>query len=103
MTAVLLITIMVCLTTFSQYLIKSALNDRQRFKLVLGVLFMAGAPLLYIKAISLKGLTSVYGLNGLSYLLVFLVSVFLLKEKAGKYHMAGILLISLGVILWNLA
>jgi len=117
MIPLVLMILMVCLTTCSQYLIKSALNSRKKFRLLskievilfstssvlLGALIMAGAPLLYIKAICFEGLTGIYGLNGLSYLMVFMVSVFLLKERTGPYHIAGIIMITTGVVLWNLA
>ena len=59
-------------------------------------------PLLYFKALEEIPLSAAYGFTGLTYVLVFLLSWLILKEKITLFHLAGIILIGTGFILWNL-
>lgn len=59
-------------------------------------------PLLYFSALRDISLSAAYGFTGLTYIIVFLFSWLLLKEKITLLHLAGILCIAGGFTLWNL-
>ncbi|MBN2051424.1 MAG: EamA family transporter [Spirochaetales bacterium] len=70
--------------------------------LMIGAASVLFTPLLYFSALKTLPLSAAYGFTGLTYLFVFLASYLILKEKITRLHLAGILLISGGFILWNL-
>ena len=107
--------LMAAMTAGGQVLIKLGLNKTRPVPglprmiracghpAVLAGLFLAlGAPLIYLKALALLGLSSVYGLNGISYFFVYAFSRFVLKEKGSLLHLAGLVLIAGGIVVWSI-
>jgi len=70
--------------------------------LIAGGLMVVFAPLLYFSALRDIPLSTAYGFTGLTYIIVFLGSYFILKEKITIFHVAGIILIGAGFALWNM-
>jgi drug/metabolite transporter (DMT)-like permease len=70
--------------------------------LIAGGASVVFAPLLYFSALREIPLSAAYGFTGLTYLIVFLCSWLLLKERITGFHAAGIILIAAGFGLWNL-
>ena len=66
-----------------------------------GGLSVAGAPVLYMYALSLLPLSTAYGFSGLSYVGVVLGSRIFLGERVTLYHISGSLVILAGFALWN--
>lgn len=66
-----------------------------------GGLSVAGAPLLYMYALSRLPLSAAYGFSGLSYVGVVLGSRLFLHERVTLYHISGSLVILAGLALWN--
>ncbi len=110
-----LMTLMAGMTAGGQVLLKLGLDAagftlsfRSLFSLMLkpkvlmGLLLALAAPLVYLKALSLLGLSSVYGLNGISYFFVYFLSRFILHEKGSSLHLAGLLLIAGGITVWSI-
>ena len=107
--------LMVILTSFSQIfikigsrkiitksgtaiLIKTFLNPY----IIIGMVFVAAAPLLYFSALSRLPLNSAFSFNGLGYIIVIILGGLVLKEHISVFHIAGGLLILCGFIVWNM-
>lgn len=112
---VLYMFIMCLLTSFGQVLVKKGINKRESNgitmrkvayfmepNLISGGLLILVAPLLYVKVLRRIGLTNAYGLNGLSYIIIYLMSLLILKEKGSFLQTLGILFITSGVVLWSI-
>ena len=110
-----LMVLMSVMTAGGQVLLKGGMRGRTRpsgplqmirFTLhpqILAGLFLAlTAPLVYIQALKLLGLSAVYGLNGLSYFFVYAFSRIFLDEKGSRLHLAALLLIAGGVAVWSI-
>ena len=105
---ILLIMFIMCLfTSTGQVMVKMGINQRKNQKIPLrnllyffephilfGGLLIIVSPLLYLKVLSLTRLSEAYGLNGLSYIIVYLMGVFILKEKGSFLQTLGILFIT---------
>ncbi len=115
MTALLQMTLMGLMTAGGQLFIKLGMKGRARpvglvemvrfclNPLILSGLFLAlAAPLVYIQALKLLGLSAVYGLNGLTYLFVYALSRIVLKEEGSLLHLAGLVFIAGGVFVWSM-
>lgn len=63
------------------------------------LLCTAAAPLLYIYALNDVPLSEAFAFNSLNYILVFISSRYLLKEKINIFQTAGVILISAGFLL----
>lgn len=113
--ALLLMTAMSLLTGTGQIFLKKGLLQETPAKgifpmiklcfrpLILGGLILALlAPLVYLRALALLGLSGVYGLNGISYFVVYGLSRFILKERGSYLHLVGLVLIGGGIALWSL-
>ncbi|MFP4179349.1 MAG: EamA family transporter [Spirochaetaceae bacterium] len=66
-----------------------------------GAAAVAGAPLLYMYALSKLSLSVAYGFSGLSYLGVVAAGRLFLGERITLYHISGSLVILAGLALWN--
>lgn len=60
------------------------------------------SPFLYIRVVALLGLSGAFGLNALNYPLIFILSGACLGEKSNSRHWSGVILISLGVVIWSI-
>ena len=106
---------MVILTSFSQLfikigsrkiitksgttiLIKTFLNPY----IIVGMAFVAAAPLLYFSALSRLSLNAAFSFNGLGYIIVIVMGRLVLKERISVFHIAGGLLILCGFMVWNM-
>jgi drug/metabolite transporter (DMT)-like permease len=78
--------------------VKSSLNA----PLIVGGVSVLIAPVFYFYALTKVGLSIAYAFTGLNYVFVFIGSWLILKEKVSAYHFIGIVLIFLGVVLFNL-
>lgn len=113
---IFLIMIAMCFfTSTGQVLVKRGINQRMvqgvtlknllyffEPHILIGGFLVLISPLLYLKVLSLTGLSEAYGLNGLSYIIVYLMGVFILKERGSFLQSLGILLITGGIILWSI-
>lgn len=103
---VLYITIMCLLTSTGQILVKKGINKGTKFYkeplIFLGGILIIVAPLLYLQVLKIIGLTNAYGLNGLSYLIIYFMSILFLKEKGNIQQTVGLLFITGGVIIWSI-
>ncbi len=110
-----LMILMAAMTSGGQVLIKLGLNKTGPAKGLRGMIFAClqpsvltglclalGAPLVYLKALALMGLSSVYGLNGISYFFVYALSRTVLHEKGSLLHLAGLILIAGGIVVWSI-
>ena len=68
---------------------------------LLGAVAVAGAPLLYMYALSSLPLSTAYGFSGLTYIGVVTGSRLFLREKVTLYHIFGSIVILGGLIIWN--
>lgn len=115
LSAFLLMILMGMMTAGGQVLIKLGMMGRERpagiftmilfclnLQIITGLMLALSAPLVYIQALKLLGLSGAYGLNGLSYLFVFAFSRIFLGEKGSILHLAGLLLIAGGVAIWSI-
>ncbi|MGL1891552.1 MAG: EamA family transporter [Spirochaetaceae bacterium] len=99
--------IMCILTSSGQILVKKGINKgNKRYYLepyiITGGLLIVIAPMLYLKVLSRIGLTNAYGLNGLSYLIIYFMSIVFLKEKGSVLQTVGIICITIGVLIWSI-
>ncbi len=67
--------------------------------LLTAVLLSGLAPLLYMKALSGLPLDEAFSFNSLSYLMILVSSLVVLREKANSWQILGILLIAFGFVL----
>ncbi len=113
MTAFLLMILILLMVAGGQTLLKKGIQaGRERGWSRLASLFhplvlLAGAmvlasPVLYVRVVAILGLSSAFGLNALSYPLIFLLSRFFLKETSNPWHWSGLILITAGVFAWSL-
>lgn len=95
--------IMCLFTSSGQVLVKKGINNKTHKKLFIssGGLLIITAPLLYLKVLKEVGLSNAYGLNGISYLFIYIMAMVFLKEKGSLFQTIGILLITIGVIIWS--
>jgi len=96
-----------CLTASTgQILVKKGINRKKPNYLDIyifaGGFLVVLSPLLYLKAVSMVGLSGAFGLNGLSYIIVYILGVAILREKGSFLQTLGILLISGGVFIWSM-
>ncbi len=61
---------------------------------------LAGAA--YIFALTRVPLNTAYSFTGLNYILVFLASWRILKEKVNALQFIGVILIFFGILIWNM-
>jgi len=113
---ILLLMIVMCLfTSAGQVLVKMGINQRKNRDMSLknllyffephiltGGFLVVVSPLLYLKVLSLTGLSNAYGMNGISYITVYLMGVFILKEKGSFLQTLGILFITGGILIWSI-
>ncbi|MFO7849565.1 MAG: EamA family transporter [Spirochaetia bacterium] len=66
-----------------------------------GAAAVAGAPLLYMYALSELTLSTAYGFSGLTYAGVVAGGRLFLGERITLYHISGSLVILAGLALWN--
>ena len=69
--------------------------------IVIGTALVLGAPLLYFSALSRLDLNAAFSFNGLTYVLVIILSRAVLKEKISIFHITGGLFILTGFLIWN--
>ena len=67
--------------------------------IIAAALCIAGAPLLYIRALGSVPLSEAFAFNSLNYILVFFTGRFILKEKVSLYQIIGVILITAGFLL----
>jgi uncharacterized membrane protein len=99
--------IMCIFTSTGQILVKRGINKAERVfylepLILIGGILIVFAPLLYLKVLIQIGLTNAYGLNGLSYIIIYFMSIIFLKEKGSFLQTVGLLLITIGVIIWSI-
>lgn len=70
--------------------------------ILLGIAFVAAAPLLYFSALSTVPLNVAFSINGLGYIVVILLGKLVLKEHISIFHITGGLLIFGGFMVWNM-
>jgi drug/metabolite transporter (DMT)-like permease len=112
--ALIFMILMTLMTALGQILLKIGVSRQKRphnvrslFFFILdlpvlgGLLLALAAPFVYLKALSHLSLGELYGLNGLSYFFVFILSRIILKERGNWFHWAGLILIALGIALWS--
>ena len=64
--------------------------------------FVALAPLFYLYALTLVDLRVAFSFTGLNYALVFLSGFWIFKERVTAWHVAGIMVVVAGVVVFNL-
>ncbi len=107
MTIVLML-LMCLLTSTGQILVKKGINRRKDNKyyrepyILSGGILVLTAPLLYLKVLSIAGLSGAYGLNGLSYIIIYIMGRLVLKEQGSFLQASGLVLITCGVIIWSI-
>lgn len=102
--------ISVLIASISQILLKKSANKTYNNKIneYLNVLVVIGYVLFVISSImsvvSLKGITISYSsiIESLSYILVPILSYLILKEKFNNKQVVGIIVIIIGIIIYNL-
>jgi uncharacterized membrane protein len=98
--------IMCIFTSTGQILVKKGINRGRIFYkepyIYLGGVLIILAPMLYLQAVKRVGLTNAYGLNGLSYLIIYFMSLVFLKERGSLLQTVGLFLITGGVIIWSI-
>ncbi len=67
-----------------------------------GSAFVAFAPLFYLYALTLVDLRVAFSFTGLNYVLVFLSGFLVFKERVTPWHVAGIMVVVAGVVVFNL-
>lgn len=111
----ILMILMCFLTASGQILVKKGINRKEekgisplnlRYfsdpAILGGGVMILAAPLVYLNVLRRIGLTGAFGLNGLSYIVVYVLGLAVLKEKGSRIQTAGIALISLGVAIWSI-
>lgn len=108
--------VIMCLFTASgQILVKKGIRRREEenistrsvhyffeSSIISGGLLILFAPLLYLKVLSMTGLSGAFGLNGISYIIVYLMGIFILKERGSFLQTLGILFITGGILIWSI-
>ncbi len=111
-----IIMIIMCLFTSSgQVLVKKGIERRGKegisplkllyyfeSHILAGGLLILFSPLLYLKVLKLTGLSGAFGLNGISFIFVYLMGVFILKERGSFLQTLGIVLITGGILIWSI-
>lgn len=69
--------------------------------MVIGGIFVLLAGAVYIFALTRVPLNIAYSFTGLNYILVFLAGWRVLKEKVNTLQFLGVILIFLGILVWN--
>lgn len=113
--AYLLMILMCLFTGAGQILVKTGIRRQEAKGLALRQLrywgqplFFAGgalvlaAPILYMQVLSRLGLTGAFGLNGLSYPLIYGLSLLFLRERGSWRQTAGVLIIFAGIAVWSM-
>lgn len=101
------------LAAYAQYLFKKnvpsfSISVQEIFKLtrnrrlMMGFVLYALSLLIYLVALSSGELSFVYPIFSSTFIFVFLISGFVLKEKINKVRIAGLVLIILGIIIISL-
>jgi drug/metabolite transporter (DMT)-like permease len=111
----LALALMVVLTTLGQVFIKKGAGElvfhrgpaalvRSFFNpnVLTGGAFVLFAPVAYLYALTALDLRVAFSFNGLSYVLVFLSGCWIFKERITPWHVAGILVVVAGVVVFNL-
>jgi len=111
----LFLAIMVLLTTAGQVLIKLAAHmmvlDKGGSGFIRSLLnryFISGAaatfaaPVFYFLALRVIPLSAAYAFVAFLYITVFFSGWFILKEKVNRYHLIGISIVFIGVIIFHL-
>ena len=80
-----------------RYFIKTFFNKY----MMLGASAVLVAPFFYIYALINTKLSVAYSFTSLIYIFVFLGSWLILKERTNQYHFWGMLLIVVGVLIFN--
>ena len=80
-----------------RYFIKTFFNKH----IMLGASAVLVAPFFYIYALINIKLSVAYSFTALIYIFVFLGSWLILRERTNQYHFWGVLLIFVGVIIFN--
>ncbi|OQY37996.1 MAG: hypothetical protein B6229_07130 [Spirochaetaceae bacterium 4572_7] len=99
--------IMCLFTSTGQVLVKKGINmgPKHGYKeifIISGGLLIVAAPILYLKVLREIGLSNAYGLNGLSYLIIYIMGMVFLKEKGSIYQTVGLIFITTGVLIWSI-
>lgn len=99
--------ILMCIfTSTGQVLVKKGINRGRKFYneplIFIGGLLIVVSPILYLQVIRVIGLSNAYGLNGLSYLIIYIMSIFFLKEKGSFFQSIGLIFITGGVLIWSI-
>jgi multidrug transporter EmrE-like cation transporter len=107
--------LMVLLTTAAQVCIKLGVSRIPAAKnwlvliragfntyIVLAGIFIVSAAVAYIFALTRVPLNIAYSFTGFNYILVFLASWRILKEKVNVLQFIGVALIFLGILTWNI-
>lgn len=115
MIAYVALLLMVVLSTLGQIFIKKGAHKlvfgngiatlaRSFFNVnvIAGSAFVVAAPLAYLYALTLVDLRIAFSFTGLNYVLVFLSGFFIFKEKVTSLHVAGIMVVVAGVVVFNL-
>lgn len=97
--------VMSILTSTGQVLVKKGINRGRIFYkepyIYLGGILIIIAPMLYLQVLKRVGLTNAYGLNGISYLIIYFMGIIFLKERGSLLQTIGLFLITTGVIIWS--
>lgn len=67
-----------------------------------GILFTAAAPLFYFKALETLELSKAFSLTALNQIIIPISGLILFKENFSIKKTSGIILISAGIIVWNI-
>jgi len=111
----LALAVMVVLTTLGQVFIKKGAGGLELHRgipalvrsffnsnVLIGGAFVLVAPVAYLYALTTLDLRVAFSFNGLGYALVFLSGFWIFKERITSWHVAGILVIVAGVVVFNL-
>jgi uncharacterized membrane protein len=99
---------MCLITSTGQILVKKGINRRSDNKyyrepfIFFGGILVLAAPMLYLKVLSITGLSGAYGLNGLSYIVIYIMGRLVLKERGSFFQALGLVFITCGVFIWSI-
>lgn len=107
---VLLKLLSVIIAVFSQILLKKSANRKYESKIkeYLNVLVIVGYGMFFISSIisivSLRGITISLSsiIESLNYILIPIASYFILKEKINRKQSIGMIIIIIGIIIYNI-
>jgi len=113
--AYLLMILMSIIVSVGQILVKGGVNLQEAkglsprqggyylsLPLVAGGVLVMAAPLIYLEVVHRLGLSGAFGLNGLTYLMIYGMGLLILKEKSSLLQTAGVLLIVMGMVVWSI-